>query len=193
AVLGGSLGSVNGPNSDARFNIPAGVGVDSAGNVYVADAANSLIRKMTPAGTNWVVTTLAGFGGAYGSAEGTGIDARFYGPSGVAADSAGNLYVADQVNYTIRKVTADGAVTTLAGLASYGGSSDGTGENARFGGPSGVTVDSTGNLYVADTWNSTIRRVTRTGVVTTLAGLPGALGGDDGTNSQARFVYPQGV
>jgi len=191
--LAGNFGSVDGTNSDARFNVPAGVAVDSAGNVYVADSANNLIREMTPAGTNWVVTTLTGFGGSYGSADGTGIAARFYGPSGVAADSVDNVYVADTLNNTIRKVTADGVVTTLAGLAGYGGSADGTGKDARFGNPSGVAVDNAGYIYVADAINSAIRRVTPGGIVTTLAGLPGASGGDDGTNSQARFVYPQGV
>ena len=87
AGLAGSLGSVNGTNSDARFNSPAGVAVDGADNLYVADAGNNLIRKMTLVGTNWVVTTLAGVGGIYGSADERGIDARFYGPSGVAVDN----------------------------------------------------------------------------------------------------------
>jgi hypothetical protein len=194
AGLAGSSGSVNGTNSNARFNNPASVAVDSADNVYVADGANNLIRKMTLAGTNWVVTTLAGLGGIYGSADGRGIDARFYGPSGVAADSSGTLYVADQISHTIRSVTTGrGVVTTLAGVAGYSGSADGSGEDARFRNPTGVAVDSTGNIYVADTWNSTIRKVTPAGVVTTLVGMPDALGGDDGTNSQARFLYPQGV
>ena len=193
AGLAGSFGSANGTNSDARFNNPWSVAVDSADNVYVADYANSSIRKMTLAGTNRVVTTLAGTGGIYGSAEGTGLDTRFNGPSGVAEDSAKNFYVADQINHTIRKVTPAGVVTTLAGLAGYAGSADGAGSNARFRSPSGLAVDSADNVYVADTWNSTIRKVTPAGVVTTLAGLPGMFGGEDGTNSQARFLFPQGV
>src|SRR6185503_4896587 len=108
-------------------------------------------------------------------------------------DSAKNVYVADQINHTIRKVTSAGAVTTLAGLAGYGGIADGAGNEARFANPSGVAVDSSGTVYVADTWNCTIRKVTPAGVVTTLVGLSGMQGGDDGTNSQAQFLFPQGV
>jgi sugar lactone lactonase YvrE len=193
AGLAGSSGFADGMNSDARFNIPSGVALDSAGNLYVADVENNTIRKLTPDGTNWVVTTPAGTEGIYGSAEGTGLETRFNGPSGVAEDSAKNVYVADQINHTIRKVTPAGVVTTLAGLAGYAGSADGAGSNARFRSPSGLAVDSADNLYVADTWNCTIRKVTSAGVVTTLVGLPGMQGGDDGTNSQARFLFPQGV
>ncbi len=167
--------------------------MDSAGNLYVADTLNNLIRKMTLAGTNWVVTTLARTGGIYGSADGTGLDARFLNPSGVAVDGANNVYVADQLNHTIRKVTSAGEVTTLAGLAGDGGSDDGAGNEARFLNPSGVAVDSPGTVFVADTWNNTIRKVTPGGIVTTLVGMPGVVGGSDGMNSQARFVYPQGV
>jgi hypothetical protein len=191
--LAGTVGSANGTGSAARFNNPAAVALDSAGNLYVADALNSLIRKMTPTGTNWVVTTLVVTGGLYGSAEGTGINARFNGPSSVAVDTAKNVYVADQINHTIRKVTSAGEVTTLAGRAGSGGSADGAGNEARFLNPSGVAVDSTGTVYVADTWNSTIRKVTPEGVVTTVAGLAGVIGGANGMNSQARFLNPQGV
>src|SRR5438034_710512 len=95
--------------------------------------------------------------------------ARFFHPSGVAVDRAGNVYVADTGNHTIRKVTPAGVVTTLAGLAGYAGSTDGMGSSARFNGPNSVTVDTAGNIYVADTWNNTIRKVTPAGVVTTLA------------------------
>jgi hypothetical protein len=193
AGLAGSVGSANGTGGTARFNNPAAVAVDSTGNLYVADTLNNLIRKMTLAGTNWVVTTLVVTGGVFGSAEGTGINARFNGPSSVAVDRAKNVYVADQINHTIRKVTPEGLVTTLAGLAGDGGSSDGVGKDARFSSPSGVAVDSAANIYVADTWNCTIRKVTPTGVVSTLAGQPGIIGGTDGKNNQARFLNPQGV
>ena len=145
---------------------------------------------MTPAG---VVTTLAGLAGSQGSADGTGSAARFAWPIGVAVDSTGNVYVADNGNDTIRKVTPAGVVTTLAGLAGSSGSADGTGSAARFYGPSGVAVDSAGNVYVADTGNYTIRKVTPAGVVTTLAGLAGTEGSADGTGSAARFSYPSGV
>ena len=133
--------------------------------------ATHTIRKVTPGG---VVTTLAGLAGSSGSADGTGSAAQFNYPSGVAVDSAGNVYVADNDNDTIRKVTPAGVVTTLAGLAGSSGSADGTGSAARFNGPADVAVDSAGNVYVADQNNYTIRKVTPGGVVTTLAGLAGS-------------------
>jgi hypothetical protein len=163
------------------------VAVDSAGNGYVAD---TLIRKVTPSG---VVTTLAGAAGGSGSANGTGSAARFNKPCAAAVDGAGNVYVADMCNDTIRKVTPGGVVTTLAGLAGSDGSADGTGSDARFYYPRGVAVDSAGNVYVADNYNDTIRKVTPGGVVTTLAGLAGSGGSADGTGSDARFFYPYGV
>jgi hypothetical protein len=196
AGLAGSLGSADGTGSAARFNNPGGVAVDSSGNLYVADAGNSTIREITPVGTNWVVTTLAGLAGSPGSADGTNSAAQFNQPYGLEVDSAGNVYVADTYNDTIRKVTLVGTnwvVTTLAGLGSVTGSADGTGSAARFNHPFGVAVDSAGNLYVADSWNSTIRKVTLVGtnwVVTTLAGLAGSFGSNDGTGSAARFDYP---
>ena len=186
----GGPGNADGTNSTARFNSPSGVAVDSVGNVYVADGGNSTIRKVTPAG---VVTTLAGSAGNSGSIDGTNSTARFYNPSGVAVDSAGNVYVADSYNHTIRKVTSAGVVTTLAGSAGNAGSTDGTNSTARFNYPYGVTVDAAGNVYVADYGNHTIRKVTPTGVVTTLAGSAGNHGSADGTNSTARFYYPTDV
>jgi hypothetical protein len=145
------------------------VAVDNAGNVYVADSSsiytshNLTIRKVTASG---VVTTLAGLAGTPGGADGTGSDARFGDPTGVAVDTAGNVYVADTANFTIRKVTPAGVVTTLAGLVGMGGSTDGTGSAVRFGGlpgypptgPFGVAVDGADNVYVADTVNGTIRK-----------------------------------
>ena len=206
-----STGSANGTGGTAKFNLPQCVAVDSIGNLYVADTQNSTIRRVTPSGTNWVVTTLAGLAGVTGSDDGTGESARFYGPSGVAVDGVGNVYVADTYNSTIRQVTPSGVVTTLAGLPQFdadgnpvGGRADGTGSDARFAGPSGVAVDSAGNLFVADSGNNTIRKVTPSGtnwVVTTLAGsayvtnqFGGAMGGSaDGTNGAAQFNYPAGL
>src|SRR5262249_61523886 len=110
------------------FDSLYGLVPDSAGNIYVTDTFNDAIRKMTLVGTNWVVTTLAGLGGNHGGAEGTGSDARFSGPSSVAVDNAGNVYVADQINHTVRKVTAAGGGTTLAGLGGpWGGPKRGGG------------------------------------------------------------------
>jgi streptogramin lyase len=169
------------------------VATDSAGNLYVADMDNSTIRKITPAG---VVTTLAGSPGLDGSANGSGSSARFDSPYGVATDGAGNVYVADTFNFTIRKITPAGVVTTLAGSAGLYGSADGPGSTARFGvGPKGVATDSAGNVYVADTGNDTIRKITPAGLVTTLAGSATDFysGSADGIGIAARFNSPAGV
>jgi sugar lactone lactonase YvrE len=156
-VAGGSMGSADGTNSAAQFNLPDRVAVDAGGNLYVADNHNNTIRKITPFGTNWVVSTLAGQAGQPGAADGTNSTARFYWPEGVAADSAGSVYVGDYVNGTVRKITPDGVTTTLGGLAYAGGRADGAGSAARFENPNGVAVDSHGTVYVADSLNHTIR------------------------------------
>src|SRR6266850_5666867 len=186
AGVAGYGGSADGTGSDARFNFLNGIAVDSAGNVYVTDFSNT-IRKITPAG---IVATLAGTPGVHGSADGTGSAAQFWQPWGIAVDSAGNVYVADHGNSTIRKITPAGVVTTIAGVAGAFGSADGTGSVARFNSPSGIALDTSGNLYVADTLNSTIRKITSAGVVTTLAGTAAVNGSGDGTGSAARFTYP---
>src|SRR5205823_5587804 len=190
---GGGFNSPEEAGTAARFSVPAGVAVDRAGNVYVADTFNHAIRKVTQAG---VVTTLAGLPGTFGSTDGTGGDARFYYPDKLALDNTGNLYVADSGNSTIRKVTGEGVVTTLAGLAGSFGSANGTGSAARLNYPKGVAVDSAGNIYVADEENHTIRLVTPVGtdwVVTTPAGLAHNPGSADGTGNAARFADPYGV
>jgi sugar lactone lactonase YvrE len=181
-------GSANGSGSAASFNRPVGVAVDSTGNVYIGDSANDAIRKITPAG---VVSTFAGTLGTAGSSNtGTGL---FHVPTGVAIDSTGNVYVADTFNDTIRKITSAGVVSTLAGSAGSAGSTDGTGAAARFDTPEGVAVDGSGNIYVADSGNSTIRKVTSAGVVTTLAGSAGTTGSANGTGAAAQFDLPLGV
>ena len=183
-------GSADGTGSAARFNSPAGVAVDSADNTYVADTVNSTIRKITPAG---VVTTFAGLAGSTGSANGTGSAARFNGPVAVAIDNIGNIFVADTNNSTIRKITPARVVSTFAGLAGNDGSANGTGSTARFSFPSALAVDSANNIYVADTSNSTIRKITPARVVSTFAGLAGSPGSANGTGSAARFNFPSGV
>jgi len=183
-------GSSDGAGGAARFDWPCGIACDSDGNVYVADTANSTIRKITPGA---VVSTLAGAAGTSGSADGVGGDARFAAPRGVACDPAGNVYVADAANSTIRKITPAGVVITLAGVAGTSGSTDGAGSDARFGYPEGIACDGTGNLYVADTTASTIRKVSPTGVVTTFAGSSGQTGSSDGVGSSVRFNRPEGV
>lgn len=190
AGLGMKAGAADGHGTSARFNNPFGVAVDGGGNVYVADSWNHAIRKITPSG---VVSTLAGSLGVAGTADGTGGAARFTYPAGVAVDSSGNVYVADTNNHTIRKITPAGVVTTVAGSARFAGTSDGTGSQARFQYPFGVDVDADGTLYVADTWNHTIRKITPGGVVTTIAGSGGNEGQSDGTGSTARFELPWAV
>lgn len=188
-VLGFS-GTNDATGTYAQFNYPFSVATDTNGNVYVADTYNYTIRKITSAG---VVTTLAGSAGDRGSADGTGSVARFYLPYGVAADVNGTVYVADTYNHTIRKITLAGVVTTLVGSAGNHGSADGTGSDARFYFPYGVAVDINGNVYVGDTYNYTIRKITSAGVVTTLAGWPGYDGSTDAIGSAARFYHPTGV
>src|SRR5581483_2183982 len=185
-----SDGSANGASSTARFYNPRNVAVDTSSNLYVADTQNSVIRKITPLG---VVSVLAGTAGVSGSADGLGANALFSAPQGVALDSANNVYVADTGNNTIRKIAPGGMVSTLAGLAGNPGNADGTGSAAHFCGPVGVTVDSANNVYVADTGNNTIRKITSGGVSSTLAGLAGTCGTFDGTSSSARFNCPTGV
>jgi sugar lactone lactonase YvrE len=186
----GSRGSADGEGAAARFSGPGGMAIDGGGNLFVADSSNHTIRKITPAGNT---TTVAGLAGQNGTSDGLGSTARFDRPSGVAVDGAGNLYVADQNNNAIRKVSPTGAVTTLAGLAAPGPpqSVDGTGSAARIGYPNGIAVDGAGTVYV--TSEQTIRRITPAGVVTTLAGLFQRGGSLDGAGSAARFENPYGI
>ena len=190
AGAAGSTGSTDATGSAARFSGPIGVSVDTAGNVFVADQLNYIIRKVTSAG---VVTTLAGTAGSLGSTDATGSAARFRNPWGVTVDTAGNVFVADYLNHTIRKVTSAGVVTTLAGTAGSAGSTDATGSAARFNLPAGVAVDTAGNVFVADSSYCIIRKVTSAGVVTTEAGLAGSSGSNNGLGSMARFKTPIGV
>ncbi len=190
AGLAGHPGSKDGIGTNARFRNPWGVAVDDTGNVFVADMSNDTIRKITPSG---LVSTLAGQAGMTGSLDGFGSQARFNAPYGVAVDSAGNVYVSDSANDTIRKITPDGVVSTLAGLPGYAGSTDGNGNDARFWNPQGLAVDDRGNIYVADTGNNTVRKITPTGVVTTLAGLAGGSGATDGSRKDTCFNSPSGV
>jgi len=143
-----------------------------------------------PATTSVTITTIAG-NGTQGNVDGTGIGASFYNPTGLAADTSGNVYVADFRNNAIRKISPAGVVTTFAGSIAPG-SNNGTGAYASFFQPAGIAIDASGNLYVADANNNLIRKITLSGVVTTLAGS-GAAGNTNGPASAATFNYPEGV
>lgn len=183
----GTAGSANGTGTAASFNQAYGVAVDASGNVYVADAANNKIRKITSAG---VVTTFAGSGTA-GSADGIGTAASFNYPYGIAVDASGNIYVSDMVNSKIRKITSAGVVTTFAG-SGIPGSTDGVGTSATFNNPKGLVVDALGNVYVTDMSNNKIRKITSAGVVSTLAGS-GSQGVVNGQGVAASFNQPEDV
>lgn len=183
----GLSGSTNATGTAASFYNPIGVCVDASGNIYVADYANHKIRKVSPAGA---VTTLAG-SGTPGNTDATGTAASFNSPNGVCADASGNIYVADYGNNKIRKISPAGAVTTFAGSGALG-STDATGTAASFNSPIGVCVDASGNIYVADSSNRKIRKISPTGVVTTFAGS-GVSGSTDATGTSASFNNPADV
>lgn len=180
----GQVGSANGVGVAASFNRPQNIAVDAAGNVYVADGGNNLVRKILPSGE---VTTLAGSGSA-GLVNGPSVSAAFKTPTGVAVSANGTVYVADWGNHSIRMISTDGTVSTLAGSGTAG-YIDGTGTAASFRNPYGVAVDSNGNVYVADSGNQRIRKIAPNGAVTTLAGS-GTAAFADGTGTAASFYNP---
>jgi sugar lactone lactonase YvrE len=184
---GNRLPYLDGIGKAASFNSPAGLAFDAAGTLYVADTNNHRIRKVAPDGT---VSTLAGSGMA-AWADGTGTGASFNSPFGLAFDSAGNLFVADSSNNRIRKITSSGDVTTFAGSGSAT-FANGTGTGAAFNNPRGLAIDAADNLYVADTNNQRIRKITSAGVVTTLAGS-GSGSFADGVGTGASFANPRGL
>ena len=162
--------------------------IDAGGNLYVADSGNNTVRKITPAGK---VTTLAGSAGESGSSDGTGSAARFSFLKGLAVDKAGNVYAVD--NNAVRRISPAGVVTTLAGVADAMGDADGAGSAARFRQPYGVAVDAAGNVYVADTDNYLIRKITPAGTVSTHAGTRGMRGIANGAKASATFLGPRGI
>ncbi|HEY5994268.1 MAG TPA: NHL repeat-containing protein [Gallionellaceae bacterium] len=186
----GGVATLAGAGETDIFEEPHGIATDGAGNVYVSDFRDNTVRKITPEGE---VILLAGASEVAGSDDGTETDANFNRPAGIAADRAGNVYVADSSNHTIRKITPEGAVTTLAGKAGVAGHADGTGAAATFRMPFGIAIDNAGNVYVADSFNHTIRRITPAGVVSTLAGTAGVEGHADGTGTAASFSSPGGL
>lgn len=229
---------MDGTGAQALFNQPSGIAVDAAGNVYIADSYNYVIRKITPSG---VTSTIAGKPGISGNTDGVGNSASFgqvqglaidssgilyitdvtyntvrkltYSagiwnvstlvasnaglnkPYGIAVDTSGNIYVADTGNLVIRKISQSGSITTLAGYLGRLGGTDGSGTAATFSGPLGITTDSAGNIYVADTGGDTIRKITPTGTVTTLGGFVGAPGFLDGplNTNASQFSHPYAI
>jgi sugar lactone lactonase YvrE len=181
---------VDATGAEARFFTPRGLATDAGGNILVADSGNRVLRRVLP---GLQVQTAAGVATAAGHAEGRGEQARFRGPRGLAADAAGTLYVADTENHAIRRITADGQVSTLAGAAGLAGHSDGPAALARFFKPIGVALGADGSLYVADSGNHTLRVISPAGVVSTLAGSPGRYGAADGIADAARFDTPHGI
>ncbi len=157
-----------GPAITAQLNLPHGVAVDAAGNLYIADTSDNEIRQVTPAGT---ITTVAGIGTAgYSGDGGPATGAQLSSPGSVALDAAGNLYIGDTGNNRIRRVAADGTIATVAGTGTAGYTGDGgPATSAQLRSPAGVALDAQGNLYIADALNSAIRKVAADGTITTLA------------------------
>ncbi len=190
----GTPALINGDTAAARFKNPFGMCIDKFENIYVADAGNNCIRKITPGG---IVSTLAGTGVA-GFLDGPAASAQFNSPTGVYADDLGNVYVADFLNHRIRKISSTGSVTTIAGDGTAG-YLDGAAATAQFNYPRGIVRNKSGALFVGDSWNHRIRKISVTGTVSTYAGGGGAMSvGSVGAllNAQdtaARFYTPAGL
>lgn len=195
-IVGNGIASGSGdggPATQATLNTPASIAIDAAGNVYVADAFNHRVRRVTPDGT---ITALVGTGQAGFDGDGAqAIDAQLRTPLGVAVDSAGSLYIADTYNHRIRKVAQGGIISTIAGTGASGfGGDGGPGTAAMLSYPTGIAVAPNGTLYIADTRNHRVRKLALDGTITTVAGT-GAAGfkGDGGPAALARLNSPRDV
>jgi sugar lactone lactonase YvrE len=186
-----------GPATRAKLNFPWGVTVDDGGNVYITDRYNYRVRKVDPAGT---ITTFAGTGVAgYSGDGGPATSARLNSPYGMAVDSQGNVYVIDHSNMRVRRVSRTGTITTFAGNGKQGYSGDGgPATKARLNYPYGVAVDRRGNVYISDYYNNRVRKVNRSGIISTLAGVgpagpEGTFSGDGGRATSAHLNKPSGI
>ena len=186
-ITGGTDGYAAGTVAATKFSYPAGICLNATGVIYVTDAGNSLLRSITG---GWVYN-VAGSPCQTGSSDGTGSQAQFNDPMGVCTDGQGNFYLADTYGQKIRKVAPGSVVTTIAGSDAQG-HTDGTGAAAKFFQPSAICIDASGTLYVADTYNHLIRKITPAGVVTTIAGS-GSSGNADGIGVTASFNTPFGI
>ena len=201
-LYAGGFGGDGGPAVEALLDVPSGVAMDGAGNLYIADGDNHRIRKVDAIGT---ITTIAGTGesefgrGGFGGDGGPAVQAQLSSPTGVALDGAGNLYIADSSNHRIRRVDFTGVITTVAGTGEFDfGGDGGPATQAQLNGPIGVALDGAGNLYIADTFSNRIRKVDSTGTITTIAGtgeygFGGGGGGNGGPATQAQLGWPFGV
>ena len=187
---GSNLNGTGGSADPTMFNNPSGLVIDASGNLIVADTSNEVLRMVSPTG---LVSTYAGTPLTVGILDGVVSHALFNSPQNPVADSAGNIYLADYASHTIRKITPGGVVSTVAGSAGNAGTDDGTGTSAKFNHPKGIAVDGSGNLFVTDSGNYTIRKISSTGAVSTLAGKAGTSGSTDGTGSAALFSIPTGI
>jgi sugar lactone lactonase YvrE len=178
----------------AQLLFPMGIAVDAGGNVFVADRDASVVRRIAPSD---IIQTVAGNGKPrYTGDGGPATSAQLNGPFAVAVDAQGGLYIADTNNLVVRKVSADGTISTYAGSGTQGFAGDGgAAAKAWLNGPEGVALDASGNLYIADTFNGRIRRVGTDGTITTAAGVgsTGIYGGDNGPPASAALSLPTDV
>jgi len=189
AGVAGVGGFLDGATGTALFNSPLGIAVAFDGAVYVADSGNHCIRKIA----SGAVATFVGSPQVWGGVNGTGTNALFNAPCGLKFNAGGNLFVCDANNHVIRKVKASGVVTTYAGVMGQDGSEDGDATMARFRNPAELAFDAKGNLYVADSFNQTVRKITTGGIVSTVCGAAGIAGANSGTNGAGRLFNPYGL
>lgn len=183
-------GFLDGDRSKALFRTPEGITVDDKGNLYITEYLSSIIRKIDSKGK---VSVLAGQPLKTGFADGIASKSLIDRPHGIAVDNKGNVFFCDMKSHLIRKIDNKGIVSTVAGEKGKFGVKDGVGKNAQFSQPEGVVVDSKGNLFVADTYNFTIRKIDTKGNVTTFAGVGTKKGYADGQGKKARFNMPIGI